>query len=200
MTRSMKAIPAFLVLLPSLAVAEPRFVYESVNQFDLPPKGEPASVQIVDKRPLRRNVVMGRWMIVGDSASTEESLIALARDKAASLGADFVWITHRQTSTSRGFGAGSFGSSSARNVARISATLGVFAKATTGVQYMGVYISGFAPGSLASAAGAEIGDEVLEIDGLPLSSPRMPHQILDNKPGQVVKLLVKRGTRRCCFP
>lgn len=185
------------LFLSALARAEPRFEYEPRTALKLA-KRSADTVQVIEDRPLRRHVVLGRWWGVGDISTSPERLLEIARGQAADLGADFIWISKRDMTTHRtggpasGSGA-SIGGTIIGFAPLLNASFGVFARASTGIRYQGPRVAGFTDGSAAPAAGVRVEDVVLEIDGVKLGSEQMPERILENLPGQVVKLLVNRA-------
>lgn len=197
----------------SAALAEPELRYlsnENLNR-TLPPKQDSSQVEILDSPSPRAQVRIGKVQVRGDPGSPRDELVRLARAKAAQMGADFVRVTVERDSTTRSRGppgGAGFGGAQRRGSAAIlnsapflQADVGVFAKATFGFEYMDSplifrrsVIKGFRPASKASSAGVEIGDEILEIDGIsPADEEAYVGWILGSEPGQVATLRLKRG-------
>jgi len=211
LVRLLALVACILASSTAIGGAQVRFV--ASDDFNLPPKADAASVAVVQERPARAYVILGTWQGVGDSYMRESDLLGLARQKAAELGADFVLITKADTQTGRRFGPSGpsgfdlRGGGSVGSAPVMSAAFGVFAKAWLGVAFMDPgprstrrCVKGFNPASKAEAAGLRVGDEVLEIDGRWASDRRdMQKFLLENAPGQVVKLLVRRGDERLTF-
>jgi hypothetical protein len=195
------------------ALAEPQLRYlsnENVKQ-TLPPKEDPSKVDVLDSPSPRAQVRIGKVQVRGDPGSSRDELVRLARAKAAEVGADFVRVIGEADVTTRSTGppgSAAFSGLQRRhsgvmlnNAPLLQADVGVFAKATLGVEYMSSAliwrrhaVKGFRPASKASAAGVEIGDEIIEVDGInPLDEEKYVHWILASAPGQVATLRLKRG-------
>jgi hypothetical protein len=183
------------------AAPETRYTPNSRFTQRLPANPDPASVEILESPSPRAQVTIGKLAIRGDSRSPREELVQIARLKAAEMGADFIRVAGADESTVRmggPAGAVRFG----RTVPVLWVDLGVFAKATLGVEYMdfGVtwgrhVVKGFRPTSKAASAGVEIGDEIVEIDGIRTfgGEDRYSRWIISSVPDQVASLLLKRG-------
>ena len=55
-------------------------------------------------------------------------------------------------------------------------------------------VGGFAPESAARAAGLQVGDRILAVDGQPVASFQEVHRLIGARPGRHVQLQVRRGT------
>ena len=195
------------------ALAEPQLRYLSNENLKrtLPPKEDPSKVDLLDSPSPRAQVRIGKVQVRGDPGSSRDELVRLARAKAAEVGADFMRVTGEADVTTRSTGppgSAAFSGLQRRhsgamlnNAPLLQADVGVFAKATFGFEYMDSplifrrsVIKGFRPASKASSAGVEIGDEILEIDGIsPADEEAYVGWILGSEPGQVATLRLKRG-------
>ena len=194
------------------AAPETRYLPNSKFTEKLPPKEDPSRVEVLDSPSLRAQVTIGRLAIKGDAGSSRDELVRFARGKAAEMGADFIRIGgERDITTRTGGPAGSagFGGVQSRGSRQIVSSapvlwvaLGVFAKATLGIEYMDFHVTwgrpvvkGFRPASKASSAGVEIGDEIIEVDGIAAlgDDERYIRWIIGSVPDQVASVRLKRG-------
>jgi hypothetical protein len=196
------------------ARAEPEMRYLANPQFTekLPPKADASLVEVLDSRSPRAQVLIGKLAVKGGPGISQDDLVRFARSKAADLGADFVYrtgdadVTTRTSGPSGSAGFGSVQNRGARTIVSsapvLGFSLGVFAKATLGIEYMDFHVTwgrpvvkGFRSASKASSAGVEIGDEIVELDGIPAfgDDERRIKWIIAAVPDQVASVRLKRG-------
>ena len=189
------------------ALAEPEVRYLLKQR--LPPKDDSSQVEILQSPSRRAQVRIGKLRIIGDPGNSRDVLVHAARTKAAEMGADFVRVTSEGETTRRsgppsgvGYrGVHPRGTSNLNLAPVLEADMGVFPKATLGVEYMASplirrqqVIKGFRRSSKAGAAGVEIGDEIIEIDGISTADEQeYVRWILASEPGQFATLRLKRG-------
>jgi S1-C subfamily serine protease len=197
------------VLWTGAAAAEPTTRYVPRLELNLPAKADAASIQVLESPTKRNSIILGRLTILGESQTSREELLAAARKRAARLGADFVGIVKSDEGARFRTERPSAGIEQGRrliapratisNAPVLYAVIGVFAKAAIGLVYedMGpnwgrAIVKAFHPASKAAAAGVQVGDEVVQVDGIPHGDPKRMAQLIEAKPGQVVTLRLKR--------
>jgi membrane-associated protease RseP (regulator of RpoE activity) len=176
-----------------------------------PPRSDAAAIPVIEGPAgpaARAHVTVGRLALRGPASTTREEFLSVAREKAAAMGVDFVAIVQTADNTRRTPGPrGNIGGLGYRrgdvsmgDAKVLYANLGVYAKGTLGIEYMDFgqswgrhIVKGFRQDSRAPVAGLQPGDEILEVDGIPPRDSRYADWVLRNQPGQMAKLLVKRG-------
>ena len=210
----LRAMLCAIAISCGVAQAAPEIRYTANANFTekLAPKDDPSLIEVRETASPRAQVTIGRLAIRGDPGSSHDQLVSLAKRKAAELGADFVRIIDEGDTTTRTFGpsgAVGFGGLQPRGSSRtlmtaryLSAVVGVFAKATLGLEYVDFHVTwgrpvvkGFRPHSQASAAGVKVGDEIVEIDGIRAigDEPRFYRWLLNMEPEHVARVVLKRG-------
>jgi hypothetical protein len=204
----LRTLTALLLLLMfaqgALASLETHYEPDSRVTAKLPPRADATAVEVRDGPPQRSSVILGRWSARGTTATTREEFLAAARLKAAELGADFVAVANVVDNTRRV--PGPRGSGSPRSGGNVSdarvlhAVFGVYAKGALGIEFADAgpawgrrIVKAFRQDSKAPAAGMEVGDEILEVDGIPMSDGRYPDWVIANQPGQVARVRIRRG-------
>jgi PDZ domain len=193
----------------SPAFAQPRTQYQPRIDAALAPKTESGLIASLDARPERNFVVLGRFAAMGSGDSGEQLLMA-AKEKAAQLGADFIWVVKTDEATRSRFERPTAGLELGRkrpaprigtsSSSALYAVIGVYTRAAIGLIYEDrtanpghLIIRDFRAGSNAPAAGVRAGDELVEIDGFGVNDGKFESAALTMRPGQAVKLLLKRG-------
>jgi S1-C subfamily serine protease len=196
------------------ASAAPELRYSPNPNFTekLAPKEDPALVAILESLPPRAQVAIGKLTIRGDAGSSRDELVRLARNKAAEMGADFVRITVDEDVTRRtrapaggvGFGGIQLRASpqTLSTVHVLRAELGAFARATLGIEYVDfgatsgrAVVKGFRATSYAPMAGVQVGDEIIEVDGIRVygDEERYTRWMIWSVPEHVALVRLKRG-------
>ncbi len=203
----------FFSSVPAVALAQPdyRFTPDSSGELKLAPK-EASAVEVLDAFSKRAQVRLGQLAIKGDATSSREELIAFAKVKAAELGADFVVISPAsgemtQHSHVPAGGAGGFGMQRHRSTHVLSTSqmlwthIGVFAKATLGLEYLDPILTAARPvvknfraSSKAPDAGMLLGDEIVAVDGISVVDDIAGYRkwILGIEAGQIAHVSLKR--------
>jgi len=172
-----------LAAISSAIAGEARYEPSARQSVKLAPKPGPNAVEVLEQRSSRTLVVIGHVSVKGEPTASKEDLVIAARAKAAEVGADFMVPRGARDSD------GAF-----------IAIVGVYPKATLGLVFQpaeaekgGRTVIGFRRGSKAASAGVQVGDRVLALDGMPYSHGRLLDFTLRAKPGQIVKVALKRG-------
>lgn len=169
---------------------------------------EQVDVFLSDQKPSRPHVVLGSYTVESDGDQSSERLLEIARLKAASLGADFIKITQtsaRNKITKRVGGVAFIGiaaksETETKSIPKIVFSFGAYNKSSLGLVFdpealkgSKFVVSGFRSYSLAEKSGLQIGDEVLELNGMLMTDKRLQPIMVDAEPGSVVKLFIKRS-------
>jgi len=205
------------------AHAEVKTSFTPRMSLSAPPKGAPGDVEVFEAAspPDRPHIVLGALTVASDGTQSSDELDTVARSKAAEMGADFVMFigstndTKIKTNPSYSFaipllrlpmmlgGTGGMETKVEKIPTRVF-VVGLYTKATLGILWdqelakkqSKYVVEDFRSYSRAQQAGVRIGDNVLEINGLRMTDPRLVKLFAVTQPETVMTLLVKRGDER----
>ena len=191
-------------LLPMQALAQLDFRYvPTVDPGKQSVRREPAAVSVLNAMPEKTHVTFGRLEFLKGTSSNED-MIALAKARASEMGAEWIVVTDPKARLSAGaIPQKSLTGKTAGAAPVLVVTLGAYAVAGLGVEYMSPMLTGgrrvvgrILPGSKAGAAGLESGDEILTVNGMNIDDRHKNAQVLLGfRPGQTAEVAVKRAEK-----
>lgn len=213
---------AIAMAIPLAAWAEAKVSY--IQNFDLvrPAKEAADSVEFfpTGAPPGRPGIVLGALSVASDGAQAADDLVALAKSRAASMGADYIQLikatedTKFRVEPSYSFalpllripmllGGRGGHETKVEKVPTMVFAIGVYQPTTLGIHWettagqKGRYVvEEFRSYSRAPDAGIQVGDIVLEMNGMQMSDSRNWRIFFENPAGTKVTLYLRRGQDR----